>query len=198
MKKTSMGRALVQLRRTKQGFSSYISRNYAHRAFDCRQCSEQCCADSQFVNVNITRLEAVAMLRTLLRSPRVSAEKYQQVVARARDAVKRYGLSKYGDTFSRTYACPVFEPGAGCLVHWKAKPAPCIQHGCYEDWRDLPDELEMRRVEARVARLNEAVYGATGWEMATIPVWLTRVLEEFSDELEEEEPVELPVLEVTG
>ncbi|MCS6885694.1 MAG: hypothetical protein RMM17_04990 [Acidobacteriota bacterium] len=191
--KENKRKALVQLRRTKQRFAAYISQNYAHKARDCRTCSEQCCNDAEFVNVNITRLEAVAMLLTLLRSPRIGKEKYEQIITRARSCVAKYQLSKYGDTFSRTYACPLFEPKQGCLVHWKAKPAACIQHGCYEDWRDLPDEIEMRRVEAFVARLNRAIYGETQW--APIPVWLTSIVDEFPEELAEAPLYELSIPE---
>jgi hypothetical protein len=180
MRRIEEPKALVQLRRTKQGFAEYINRNYAYKALDCSKCSRVCCADPDFVNVNITRLEAEAIWRTLQNSPRIGQEKFRQIVARARAAVEKYRLTAHGDTFRQTYSCPLFEPGSGCTVHWKAKPAPCIQHGCYEDWQDLPDALEFGRVERRVERLNEGVYSDRGqWDYATIPVWLSRIADEM-------------------
>jgi hypothetical protein len=176
-------KALVQLRRAKQSFARYINSNYAFKALDCSKCSTVCCADSEFVNVNITRLEAEAIWRTLKNSPRISQEKFVEIVERARETIKRYKLSGPGDTFKQTYACPLFEPGIGCTVHWKAKPAPCIQHGCYDDWHDLPDTAEFARVERRVEQLNERVYNEErNWEYATIPVWLARIADEMREE----------------
>jgi len=172
-------RALVHLRRFKDGFSSYIARRYAHRARDCGSCPAPCCGDAEFVNVNITRLEGEAIMRTLENSPRITAERRERIIARARDAVRDYALDTQPDTFAQTYACPLFEPGTGCTVHYKAKPAPCIQHGCYDDWRDLPDELELGQVERRVARLNRDVYGndESVWGFRTIPVWITTLVD---------------------
>jgi len=174
-------KALIQLRRAKQNFADYINRNYAFKAFDCRKCTNVCCADPNFMNVNITRLEAVAIWRTLNSTPRLSREQVSEVVARARAAVDKYSLSFNGDTFKQTYSCPLFEPGIGCLVHWKAKPAPCIQYGCYENWQDLPDTVQFSRVERRVEQLNERVYGDKQ-DYATIPVWLSRIADEMAEE----------------
>ncbi len=166
-------RALARLREVKQVFAGYINRTFGHKALDCATCQTPCCADAQFVNVNITRLEAEAMLDTIERSPAGGREKLDEVLDRAADCVRRFGLGEEGDTFATTYACPLFEPGKGCLVHWKAKPAPCIQHGCYEDWRDLPETRSLARVERTVEKLNEAVYDEPS-EMLTIPVWLLK------------------------
>lgn len=180
MKKIEEAEALTRLRLVKQRFADYINRNYAFRAFDCSKCPTPCCAEAQFVNVNITRLEAIAVWRTLQNSPRISPEKFAEVFERARTAVDKYRLSNQGDTFKQTYSCPLFERGAGCLVHWKAKPAPCIQHGCYENWQDLPDTAEFARVERRVEQLNQRVYGDNrDWGYQTIPVWLKRIAEEM-------------------
>lgn len=173
-------KALVQLRRAKQSFAHYITRNYAHKALDCSKCQTVCCADAEFVNVNITRLEAEAIWRTLKQSPRISPQLFDEIIARARAAIKRYQLSQQGDTFQQTYSCPLFEAGIGCTVHWKAKPAPCIQHGCYDDWQDLPDTAQFARVERRVEQLNERVYrDEQHWQYAPIPVWLVRIDEEM-------------------
>jgi hypothetical protein len=181
MKKLAEGAALVQLRRTKQHFASYINQHYTAKAKDCRTCQTVCCADDHFVNVNITRLEALAIWRTLHNSPRISPQLRQQLLQRAAATVLKYRLSNTGDTFQQTYSCPLFEPGIGCVVHWKAKPAPCIQHGCYEDWQDLPDMTQFQRVERRVERLNTQVYPHQAVEYAPIPVWLMRIAEELGD-----------------
>lgn len=169
--------ALTQLRRIKQRFARYIGKNYGHLAADCATCPTPCCADAQFVNVHIVRLEAEAMLNTLQQSPRHGPEKVREVLARARAAVTRYGLTEVGDTFAQTYACPLFEPGVGCLVHWKAKPAACIQHGCYERWEDLPETGTQRRVERQVAALDAKVHGAPS-QWLPIPLWLVKVAAE--------------------
>lgn len=179
-RRMSRREALVRLRRMKQAFSRYIGRDYGHLAADCAACPTPCCADAQFVNINITRIEAEAMIETLRESPRRGEAKLREVVARAETAIQTYGLSEEGDTFAKTYACPLYEKGVGCLVHWKAKPAPCIQHGCYEHWEDLPETGTMQRVEARVEQIDAAVHGrAPRW--MTIPVWLTKVFKEEND-----------------
>jgi hypothetical protein len=182
--KITRERALVRLRRLKDGFSSYIAAKYAWRAKDCGACPAPCCGDAEFVNVNITRLEGEAIMRTLANSPRFTPERRAIVVARAREAVRRYELDRTDDTFSKTYACPLFEPRKGCLVHYKAKPAPCTQHGCYDRWQDLPDELELGRVERRVAALNRDVYGddERRWGFRTIPVWIAALADEDDEE----------------
>lgn len=180
MQKMPEAKALVQLRRAKQGFSDYITKNYAFKAKDCRTCTTVCCADSDFVNVNITRLEAVAIWNTLKNSSRITKEKFAEIIERTRQTINKYKLSDLGDTFSQTYSCPLFEPNIGCLVHWKAKPAPCIQHGCYEDWHDLPDAKEFARVEKRVEQLTNRVYGdQEELAYATIPIWLAKVADEM-------------------
>ncbi|MCS7078424.1 MAG: hypothetical protein NZ585_00030 [Chloracidobacterium sp.] len=166
--------AFAWLRRLKQRFARYIGKTYGHLAADCAVCPTPCCADAQFVNVHIVRLEAEAMLETLRRSPKHGPDKVREVLARAHAAVVRYGLTETGDTFAQTYACPLFEPGVGCLVHWKAKPAACIQHGCYERWEDLPETGTQRAVERQVAALDEAVHGAPAvW--LPIPLWITKL-----------------------
>lgn len=188
-RKATREQALVQIKRLKDGFSAYIATRFAWKAVDCGSCPAPCCGDAEFVNVNITRLEGEAIMRTLENSPRISPEHRRRIIERARDAVDRYGLDRTSDTFSTTYACPLFEPGRGCLVHYKAKPAPCIQHGCYDDWRDLPDEIELHRVEQRVARWNADVFGddRSAWGFQTIPVWIARLADE-KESVQETQP----------
>lgn len=176
MRKLSEAEALARLQRSKAAFQTHVKLNFERRALDCRACPTPgvCCTDAHFVNVNITRLEAVAIRETIERTPRLSADERRAVYARARGAVARYGLSASGDTFARAFSCPLFVKGVGCLVHRRAKPAPCIQHACYDEWADVPPVSLQWREERRVERLNEEVYGAA-WAWLPLPVWLTLV-----------------------
>ena len=176
MRKLSEGAALARLQREKAAYQSHIKVTYEPAARDCRVCpvAGSCCTDAHFVNVHITRLEAVAMRETIERTPRLSDEERRAVYRRAREAVERYHLKASGDTFAQTFACPLFQPGTGCLVHRRAKPAPCIQHACYDRWEDVPPAGLEWRAERRVERLNEETYGAA-WAWLPVPVWLTLV-----------------------
>ncbi len=170
--------ALAQLQRAKRAYQTQIKRAYEHAAVSCRNCPTPgvCCTDEHFVNVHITRLEAVAMRETLARTPRLSAEAQRDVYRRAAAEVTRrnLGASVSGDTFRQTYSCPLFAPGTGCLVHRRAKPAPCIQHACYDDWQDIPPNSLQWRMEHRIEQLNQAVYDSA-WAWLPTPLWLTLV-----------------------
>jgi hypothetical protein len=168
--------ALAHLQRIKTAYQSFIKLNYEHRAEDCVTCPTRgvCCTDAHFVNVHITRLEAVAMRETLRRTPRLTKAEHRAVYARAREAIERYDLRASGDTFAQTYACPLYVPQAGCLVHRRAKPAPCIQHACYQNWEDLPPANLETRTEHRVEQLNTEVYGSA-WAWLPTPLWLSLV-----------------------
>ena len=74
------------------------------------------------------------------------------------EAISKYDLSSEGDTFSKTYACPLFEKGTGCLVHHEGKPLPCIAHACYENKNDLPPDELTAEQEGLVGKLNELTY----------------------------------------
>jgi len=178
MKKLSEASALACLQREKTAFQSHIKVNYEPGARDCRVCPTPgvCCTDAHFVNVHITRLEAVAVRETLARTPRLDDTGRRAVYERARLAVERYHLraSASGDTFAQTYSCPLFAPGVGCLVHARAKPTPCIQHACYDNWEDMPPAALQWRTERRVELLNEKTYGAA-WAWLPTPLWLTLV-----------------------
>jgi hypothetical protein len=164
------------LQRGKAAYQTGIKFNYEHQARSCRACPTPgvCCTDAHFVNIHITRLEAVAMRETISRTPRLDHAAQRQVYARARNAVKRYNLTASDDTFRQTYSCPLFQHGTGCLVHKRAKPAPCIQHACYDEWEDVPPASLQWRAESRVERLNTQVYGYA-WAWLPTPVWLTLV-----------------------
>lgn len=173
---TSEPEALARLQRVKAAYQSVVKFTYEHAAADCRVCptAGDCCTDAHFVNVHITRLEAVAIRETLRRTPRLTESARRAVYQRASEAVERYSLRANGDTFAQTYSCPLFEPQVGCLVHRRAKPAPCIQHACYENWEDLPPASLQTRTEHRIEQLNTEAYGAA-WDWLPTPLWLTLV-----------------------
>jgi hypothetical protein len=163
--------ALDELRRVKNAYRRRVRFAYEHAAQDCRACRTPgaCCLDAHFVNVHVTRLEAAAIREKL--------EEYDDAtrraaILRARQAVANYNLRDEGDTYRQTYACPLFAPGAGCLVHTGgAKPAPCIQHACYERAEDLPPLSLQAQTEERTEHLNQTVYGAD-WRWRPLPLWL--------------------------
>ncbi len=150
-------KALSRLHALKSAFAARISSAYEHRAKDCMTCETKgaCCLDAHFVNVHITRLEAAAIRRTL---GRLSSEKQSEIFKRVEKTISDYGLTENGDTFSKTYACPLFEKGVGCLVHREGKPLPCIAHACYENKEDLPPDELLAEQEGQVARINELTY----------------------------------------
>lgn len=176
MSSLSESAALSRLQRLKTSYQNSIRRIYERAAEDCRTCLTPgaCCMDAHFVNVHVTRLEAVAIRETIERTPRLSEEEKRAVYLRAHEAVRRYDLRASGDTFRQTFACPLYVPKLGCLVHRRAKPAPCIQHACYANWEDLPPDALQSRTEHRVEELNAEVYGAA-WDWLPLPLWLVLV-----------------------
>ena len=176
MKRLTEAEALARLQRAKTAYQSSIKVNYEPAARACAACPTPgvCCADAHFVNVHITRLEAVAVRETLRRTPRLTDAERRAVYMRARAAVARYGLRAAGDTYAQTYSCPLYAPGAGCLAHRRAKPAPCIQHACYDNWAEMPPMELQWRTEHRIEALNEQVYGRA-WAWLPLPLWLTLV-----------------------
>jgi len=176
MKELTEAAALARLQREKRAYQSHIKLVYEPAARSCRACPTPgvCCTDAHFVNVHITRLEAVAIRDTLARTPRLTDAERRAVYQRARAAVERYNLHIGGDTYAQTFSCPLFAPGIGCLVHARAKPAPCIQHACYNNWADVPPASLEWRNERRIEQLNEQAYG-TAWAWLPLPLWLTLV-----------------------
>ncbi len=176
MRKLSEASALARLKRNKADFQTHVKLNYEGAARDCRVCPTKgaCCTDAHFVNVHITRLEAVAIRETLRRTPLLTEVERRAVYERAGAVVARYELRAAGDTYAQTFSCPLFQAGAGCLVHRRAKPAPCVQHACYDNWEDVPPLDLQWRVESRVERLNTEVYGVA-WAWLPLPLWLVLV-----------------------
>jgi hypothetical protein len=176
MKALTEQRALTYLQRLKASYQSHIKLNYEFRANDCKVCPTAgiCCTDAHFVNVHITRLEAIAIRETLAKTPRLNDLDRRVLYQQAKAAVEKYGLKASNHSFSQTYSCPLFKPGTGCLVHRRAKPSPCIQHACYENWYDLPPDYLQQRCEHRVEQLNRQVYG-DAWDWLPIPLWLSLI-----------------------
>ena len=166
--------AIAELKRVKTAYQTFIRDNFEFVAQDCTTCPTfgACCTDAHFVNVHITRLEAAAIRVSIADNPNLSVEEKQSVFKRVKETIEKYDLKDSGDTFAQTFACPLFVPKIGCLVHQGgAKPAPCIQHACYENKEDLPPDCLQDSVENKIQKLNRAVYGED-WRWMPIPVWL--------------------------
>src|SRR5687768_15402025 len=131
MKSLNEAAALARLQREKAAYQSHVKLTYEHAARPCSACPTPgvCCTDAHFVNVHITRLEAVAIRQTL---GKLGEKRAREVLRRVAKTIEDYNLMA-GDTFSQKFACPLFEKGTGCLVHSEGKPAPCIGHACYEN-----------------------------------------------------------------
>ena len=144
---------------------------YEQKALACSDCSSPgvCCLDEHFVNVRISRLEAVAIRNVI---DELNDEVRETVLRKVNATVERYGLSAEADN---TYACPLYDRTVGCLVHGRAKPLPCIDHACYERKEDLPPDELLEQAELRVERLNKKVYG-TSQTLLPLPIAIQKVL----------------------
>src|SRR4030095_2790329 len=176
MKVLGETRALEKLHILKTDFARRIKTDYEHRAKSCATCETPgaCCLDAHFVNVHITRLEAKAIRKVIESFPE---EKQREIFRRVDETIARYELSSAGDTFSKTYACPLFEKGTGCLVHERGKPLPCIAHACYENKEDLPPAELTTEQEGLIENLNELVY-RTPVAWSPLPVAIQRMKDE--------------------
>ena len=172
MKPLSEKSALQKLRNLKNDLRLNVRENYEIKAKNCLTCETQgaCCVDAHFVNVHITRLEAV-LIGEELRA--LSAARQTEIDRRTAETIEKYDLSADGDTFQKTFACPLFEKNFGCLIH-SVKPVACIQHACYENLQDLPpDELQFA-AESKIEKLNEQTYKKHA-KWLPLPVWLKNI-----------------------
>lgn len=160
MKLISETLGIAKLAGIRRDFAADIREGFEHRARPCSACETPgaCCLDEHFVNVRVTRLEARAIGERLTELPAVLREK---LLLRADQQIERHRLDETLDDETRTYACPLFEKGVGCLVHDTAKPLPCIAHACYERKEDLPPDELLTEREIQIAELNRRVYGRT-------------------------------------
>ena len=158
MRLFSQTKALARLSGIRQEFAEAIQKNYEHRARSCITCETpgKCCLDEHFVNVRITKLEAVGINKTLNELPDGLR---QNVISRIEKSIEKYSLKVSEEL--KTYTCPLFEKGIGCLVHETAKPLPCIAHACYERKEDLPPDELLTEREIEIEKLNRRVYGST-------------------------------------
>lgn len=157
MKFISETTGLEKLSEIQKEFAEEIRADYEHKAKPCSACKTPgaCCLDEHFVNVRISKLEAVAINNVIAALP----ENTQQILERRIAAtIEKYKLDEAVDV-ATTYSCPLFESGVGCLVHNKAKPLPCIAHACYENEKDLPPDELLDEREIAVEKLNKQVYG---------------------------------------
>lgn len=131
--------------------------SFESKALACSVCPTPgaCCVDAHFVNVRISRLEARAIRKAV---DELDPELKSEVWTRVERSITDFGLDSPADGL-KTYACPLFEKGIGCLVHHTAKPVPCMMHACYDDVADLPPEELQDEQEAKIARLNKQTYG---------------------------------------
>ena len=158
MKFISQQKAIEKLAAIRSEFRKEITARYEHRAKSCSTCETPgaCCLDAHFVNVRISRLEVEAIGRALDDLPSKLKKAARE---RTADCIRVYKLDEAIETETSTYACPLFEPGIGCLVHETAKPLPCIAHACYESQADLPPDEMLDAAELAIHNLNIRTYG---------------------------------------
>lgn len=169
--------AIEELNAIKREFAAEIRGEFEHRAKSCAACETPgaCCQDEHFVNVHISKLEANAIGELLRALPE---RKRSEISERVEAAIEKYGLAGQDDTFSRTFACPLYEKGVGCIVHGDTKPLPCIAHACYDRKEDLPPPELLADREAEVENLNQRVYG-NGNVWLPIPLAIREVIKPF-------------------
>lgn len=169
MRLVSETKAIEKLEQIRANFRSEIA-TFEVNADSCSTCSTPgaCCLDAHFVNVRISRLEAAAIAREIKRVP---VEEQRKVAFRIRTAIEKFRLDGASE---KTYACPLYENGRGCLVHDTAKPLPCIAHACYEKRADLPLDALLEAAQVKVAELNHRVYPGSDSQLLSIPLALAR------------------------
>ena len=169
MKLVSETKSIERLSAVRENFKSKISK-FEARAKSCSTCATQgaCCLDAHFVNVRISRLEAVAIARAIGQLDPIHRKNVRR---RIDDAIARFHLDESTDA---TYACPLYQIGVGCLVHETAKPLACIAHACYESTDELPPEDLLDAAEAEIDKLNRRSYGNMT-TLLPIPIALRRV-----------------------
>ncbi|NNE99765.1 MAG: hypothetical protein HKN25_12160 [Pyrinomonadaceae bacterium] len=182
MKPLTKTKALAKLKKMKTNYQRFVRDEYEHKAKDCLTCEVQgiCCTDAHFVNVHITRLEAVAITKALEKLDRATLEIVYQRVS---ETIEKYDLNDSGDTLEKKFACPLFEKGTGCLVHKEGKPLPCITHACYENKEDLPPNTVQLKRESAVELLNTRTFG-NAWNWLPLPVWIRKIATERTENTE--------------
>lgn len=144
----SVSAGIEKLAKIREAFRVEIATRFEQRAKACSSCKTPgvCCLDEHFVNVRVSRLEAAAITGAV----------------RSLGAPARAAIRERLETISpeaEFYACPLYQPGVGCLVHNTAKPLPCIAHACYERKEDLPPDELLSKREIEIDALSRRVYG---------------------------------------
>ncbi len=168
MKLISEAKGMLRLARVRVSYADEIRKGFEHRAKPCAVCESpgKCCVDEHFVNVRISRLEAVAIAKAVEEFPDAI---HARVIDRMESSIEKYSLLDDRDDEIKTYSCPLFESGIGCLVHETAKPLPCIAHACYEKENDLPPDELLAEREIEIEKLNARTYGKAE-PLRSIPV----------------------------
>lgn len=156
MRILSENQALARLSVIRDGVTATIREEYEPKAAPCATCATPgaCCLDAHFVNVRISRLEAVAINGLIEALPVEQSAVIREKIDRTID---EYDLRSDGEHENK-FACPLFEKEIGCIVHDVAKPIPCIVHACYESAADLPPSAITESAELSIDRLNARTY----------------------------------------
>ena len=96
MKPISQGKALIQLTRMTNSLRQHVAENYEHKAASCLTCSTPgaCCLDADFVNVRISRLEAVRIGRAIEELPSEFRQRVRNRIADTIDLVSQRLLAR--------------------------------------------------------------------------------------------------------
>ena len=168
MKLISKEAALTKLRTLKDDLSSAVA-PYETKAQPCSTCSTPgaCCLDQHFVNVRISKLEAIAINEVINKLPVIRRAAVHERITNT--------AAHLTETNNATYACPLYEKGTGCLVHDEAKPVPCILHACYESESDLPPDELQNAAELTIDKLNTRVFGRST-PLEPLPIEIAKTL----------------------
>ena len=172
MKRLSTSKALNKLEKLKINYRELVKKNFEHKAKNCSTCEVKgiCCTDEHFVNVHITKLEAIAIVNIL---KKLTKQKQIEVFNRLDKTIEsNFPGEQYN--FEQKFSCPLFEKETGCLVHEKGKPIPCIQHACYEKEKDLPPDKLQFQQEKAIERINTQTFG-NAWNWLPLPVWIKKI-----------------------
>lgn len=174
MKRLNEPEALARLEKIKSAYRVEIQTTYEPQAKNCLTCEVQgsCCVDEHFVNVHITKLEAVAIVKKLRN---LDEQKRKEIFEKIENTIEKYALNETGDTLAQTYSCPLYEKESGCLIH-AIKPVACIQHACYERKEDLPPDELQTAIESKIERLNLQTYTQNPTSLP-LPLWLKKLAE---------------------
>lgn len=171
MRIRSQTKALEQLQAVTDDLRAKVA-DYERRANSCATCDTPgaCCLDEHFVNVRISRLEAVAITNVIDQLPPIRRAAVEERIFNTASK-----LNKHNDAHMPTFACPLYEKATGCLVHHEAKPVPCIIHACYDSQEDYPPDSLQDAAELAIDRLNHRTYSKAA-PLAPLPIALSKLV----------------------